>query len=50
MFNIKTGFSFTCLILASVNILAFTFLSSCGGGGGGYAPASITGVFWGFTS
>ena len=46
MFNIKTGFSFNCLILVSVNILAFTFLSSCGGGGGGDAPASITGVFW----
>ena len=45
MFNIKTGFSFNFLILASVNILAFTFLSSCGGGGGGDAPASITGVF-----
>ena len=44
MFNIKTGFSFNCLILASVNILALTFLSSCGGGGGD-APASITGVF-----
>jgi len=44
MFNIKTGFSFNFLILASVNILAFTFLSSCGGGGGD-APASITGVF-----
>ena len=44
MFNIKTGFSFNCLILALVNILAFTFLSSCGGGGGD-APASITGVF-----
>jgi len=43
MFNIKTGFSFNCLILVSVNILAFTFLSSCGGGGD--APASITGVF-----
>ena len=46
MFNIKTGFSFNCLILVSVNILAFTFLSSCGGGGGGDAPASITGVFF----
>ena len=45
MFNIKTGFLFNCLILALVNILAFTFLSSCGGGGGGDAPASITGVF-----
>ena len=45
MFNIKTGFSFNFLILASVNILAFTFLSSCGGGGGGDAPASITGIF-----
>jgi len=44
MFNIKTGFSFNCLILASLNILAFTFLSSCGGDGGD-APASITGVF-----
>ena len=44
MFNIKTGFLFNCLILALVNILAFTFLSSCGGGGGD-APASITGVF-----
>jgi len=44
MFNIKTGFSFNFLILVSVNILAFTFLSSCGGGGGD-APASITGVF-----
>jgi len=43
MFNIKTSFSFNCLILASVNILAFTFLSSCGGGGD--APASITGIF-----
>ena len=45
MFNIKTGFSFNCLILALVNILAFTFLSSCGGGGGGDAPGSITGIF-----
>ena len=45
MFNIKTGFSFNFLILASVNILAFTFLSSCGGGGDGNAPASIKGVF-----
>jgi hypothetical protein len=44
MFNIKTGFSFNFLILASINILAFTFLSSCGGGGD--APISITGVFW----
>ena len=44
MFNIKTVFSFNCLILALVNILAFTFLSSCGGDGGD-APASITGVF-----
>jgi len=43
MFNIKTGFSFNCLILVSVNILAFTFLCNCGGGGD--APASITGVF-----
>ena len=43
MFNIKTGFPFNCLILALVNILTFTFLSSCGGGGD--APASITGVF-----
>ncbi|KPJ99724.1 MAG: hypothetical protein AMJ60_04000 [Desulfobacterales bacterium SG8_35] len=47
MFNIKTGFSFNCLILASANILAFTFLNSCGGGsGGGAAPGTITGIFW----